>query len=376
MQSLIQADQIFALWGALFAIVALAFWIERLPGKISGFGPISLIVVGLVASNTGILPRSSDSYDIVIKYFVPLSIPLLLFGADLVAIWREARRLLLVFMIGALGTSVGAIVALMTFDLGADTANYAGMFSATYIGGSVNFAAVSQMLEVDQTPMMAPALAANSIAATLYLILLVAVPTVSFIARRFHAEHEPVEVHVEPSDTASDGPLTPLSISIAIALSAAINVIGFAIADAINIGYAALLFVTAITVMIATARPTLRRHTGGHYQLGSLLIYVFFVLIGVTSDLRTLFEGGAIFVLFAAVILFFHACALLLGAKLFRFTLAEAVTASNACALGPASAAALTVTRGWHSLTTPAVLLGVFGYFIANFIGLAIAKGF
>jgi uncharacterized membrane protein len=81
-------------------------------------------------------------------------------------------------------------------------------------------------------------------------------------------------------------------------------------------------------------------------------------------------------VLFAAVILSVHFVVIFGGAKLFNFTLAEAVTASNACALGPASAAAVAVTRGWTDLATPAVLLGVFGYFISNFIGVGIARLF
>jgi len=161
---------------------------------------------------------------------------------------------------------------------------------------------------------------------------------------------------------------------VAVVISACINLVGFYLADSLDIGYAALLFVTAITVTLATFYPSIRLHTGGHYQLGSLFIYVFFVLIGISSDLRTLFHGGAIFVLFAGCILMVHCLIVFGAARALGFSLAEAVTASNACALGPASAAALTVTRGWKNLTTPAVMMGVFGYFIANFIGVTLGK--
>jgi uncharacterized membrane protein len=372
MEPLISSDNVFGVWSALFGLVAIAFWLERRKGLISSFGPISLIVMGLLASNVGLMPRDSIVYDQVSTYFVAVSIPLLLFGANLVAIWRKARRLLLVFLIGAMGTAMGAILAIHVVPLGSETPKFAGMFSATYIGGSVNFAAVSQALEVEGTALMAPALAANSIAATTYLILLAAIPSIAFFARFFANADRPAITASPEQGNSDDGHMTPMTISVALSLTALINAVGFYLANRLNVGYTALLFVTLITVTFATMFPALTRWTSGHYKLGSLIIYVFFVLIGVSSDLRTLFTGGSLFVLFAAVILAVHFSVTFSLARLCGFTLAEAVTASNACALGPASAAAIAAAKGWTDLVTPAILLGVFGYFIANFIGLTI----
>jgi len=49
--------------------------------------------------------------------------------------------------------------------------------------------------------------------------------------------------------------------------------------------------------------------------------------------------------------------------------LAEVIIASNACAAGPTTAAALAASKGWRTLVTPAIMLGVFGYVVANFVG-------
>jgi len=46
--------------------------------------------------------------------------------------------------------------------------------------------------------------------------------------------------------------------------------------------------------------------------------------------------------------------------------------ASNACILGPAPAAALAASKGWKALVTPGILVGVFGYAIATFLGVAV----
>ncbi len=55
--------------------------------------------------------------------------------------------------------------------------------------------------------------------------------------------------------------------------------------------------------------------------------------------------------------------------RFFKLDLAEVIIASNACAGGPTTAAALAASKGWRSLVTPAVMCGVFGYVVANFVG-------
>lgn len=56
-----------------------------------------------------------------------------------------------------------------------------------------------------------------------------------------------------------------------------------------------------------------------------------------------------------------------------KLDLAEVLIASNACILGPAPAAALAASKGWPPLVAPGILVGMLGYAIATFIGVAIA---
>jgi uncharacterized membrane protein len=57
-----------------------------------------------------------------------------------------------------------------------------------------------------------------------------------------------------------------------------------------------------------------------------------------------------------------------------KLDLAEVMIASNACILGPATAAALAASKGWRPLVTPGILVGLFGYAIATFIGVALTN--
>ena len=63
-----------------------------------------------------------------------------------------------------------------------------------------------------------------------------------------------------------------------------------------------------------------------------------------------------------------------LGAKVFNFTLAEAIIASNANIGGATTAAALASSKGWKSLLAPSILVGTFGYIIGTYLGLFVGQ--
>jgi uncharacterized membrane protein len=58
-------------------------------------------LVGLAASNLGILPHDAPAYSIVLEFLLPLTIPLLLFGANLHEVIRSTGSLLLAFLLGS-----------------------------------------------------------------------------------------------------------------------------------------------------------------------------------------------------------------------------------------------------------------------------------
>ena len=63
-------------------------------------------------ANVGIIPTQCPLYDDVVwGYVVPMGIPLLLLQCDIRRIWKEAGRMLTIFLIGAVGTVAGAFLA-------------------------------------------------------------------------------------------------------------------------------------------------------------------------------------------------------------------------------------------------------------------------
>lgn len=71
--------------------------------------------------------------DIVWGYVVPMAIPMLLLSCDIRKIGREAGKILVIFMIGAIGTSVGAILGFKVLGNHVkDLAGVAAMMTGSY----------------------------------------------------------------------------------------------------------------------------------------------------------------------------------------------------------------------------------------------------
>jgi len=111
----------------------------------------------------------------------------------------------------------------------------------------------------------------------------------------------------------------------------------------------------------------------GDFPLGMLFMYVFFGVMGAGADVMAMIDRALPIFAFVGIMATVHLAFVLAAAKLFKLDLAEVILASNAVALGPATAAAQAAGQGWRPLVTPAVMLGVLGYAIANFIGVAMA---
>lgn len=58
-------------------------------------------LVGLAASNVGLIPFEAPAYSMFLEFLLPLSVPLLLFRADLRRVIRSTGTLFFAFLIGS-----------------------------------------------------------------------------------------------------------------------------------------------------------------------------------------------------------------------------------------------------------------------------------
>jgi len=136
---MIDVGNTFALWAALIGIVAFGIWSERTKLGRRLTATIVILLTALVLSNFGVIPTEAPVYSTVMGNFIPLGLALLLLRVDLTTLKSEAGPTLAIFLIGAAGTIAGAVLAVYLIAPDLYPAELAGMFAATYIGGSANF---------------------------------------------------------------------------------------------------------------------------------------------------------------------------------------------------------------------------------------------
>lgn len=370
--SLIPDDNIFAMGAILFGLAWLGFWIDTHPIGRKTSGVVWVLAAGMLLSNTNIIPLKAPAYDFVGGYLVPLAIPLLLLKGDLRKIFAESGGVMISFCIAAVGTVVGVLVGFFLLDLGEIGPKAAGVYTGGWIGGAVNFLAVSKAVEMTPDE-FSVAISASSVVSMTALLLLIVIPSVKFITRHFptYKQEQSAIIDVQLSEGA--GPTFRLThICGALTLSFCICALAGWASTALAMQQYSILFITVITIAIANLFPAAMHRLEGEFELGMLLMYLFFAAVGAGTDALTFIDNALNLFVFGMIILVVHLAIVLLSARFLKIDLEEAIIASGAALVGPAPTAAIAISKGWKNLVTPGIMCGIFGYLIATFIGVSV----
>lgn len=357
----------------ILVVIASGEWIERTAAGRYLSSTVWVIIAALVLSNVGLIPHGAPVYDTASSILVPLGIPLLLLKADIRTILREGGRTLVAFGLGTVGTLLGLAVALRIVDLGAAMPKLAGMFAATYIGGSMNLVAVAQSARLDNAALLSASFAADNVVSALYLVVLGAAVASPAIIRFFKRRSGQEAAMVGRAAAADRKPvLDLLHITGGLALSAVICGVSVAISRLAHIENYSILVIAALTVLVANLAPRPLARLSGEAMVGLLFFQVFFFAIGAAADVGVLASSAVTLLWFAAIIVGVHLVVIAVSGRLLGLSAEEVAIGSNAAVLGPTTAAAMAAAQGWEELVTPGVLTGILGYVIANFIGTGI----
>jgi uncharacterized membrane protein len=377
---LISPDNDLALMAVLFVIAGASFLAEKTRIGSHLTGAVVAILSAIAVANLGVIPHSAPAFDFVFAYFVPVLIPLFLFKADLRHMLFETTRMTAAFLIAALGTVIGVVIAVSLLDLGAlapaadldpvlREAGIAGLFTSTYIGGSVNYAALGEITGLSKdASFFSAATATDNLFSAVFLGVIAMLPGWRWLARHYSG-HD----HGDEEESASQAePITAASLTLAMATAISFVAIGDFITGLTGIPSLRYAVITVLVVTAATVFPRVLSRLHGGFELGVGLAFVFFAAIAAGADLLAMVQIAPMLIVLVVILLTVHLLVLLIAGKLFRLTLPELVTASNAAILGATTAPALAAAKGWHDLVTPGVLVGVLGYAMGTLIGTAI----
>lgn len=393
MQSFISPENSWALWSILIGTAALAIWLEQTykwAAKITG--AIIGLVIAMVLANLRIIPTNAPTYDVVWGYVVPLAIPLLLFQANIKKVWRESGRIMAMFLLSSVGTIVGVFIAFFALkDVIPDLPRMAAMMTGSYIGGGVNFAAMADAFGAGESWISALTVADNLLMA-LYFFVLLTIPTLNWFRSKFRHPHiDEVEARTaDETETLAAKYWARKDISlkdIAFAVATAFIIVWISteiadlLAQVIPTGNFLLdlangmlgnkyLLITTFTMLLATFAPKFIGNINGAQEIGTFLIYIFLVVIGVPASIQVIITQAPLLLVFTAIIVAINMLITFIFGKLFKFDLEEILLCSNANIGGPTTAAAMAIAKGWTKLVGPIMLAGVFGYIIGNYLGI------
>ena len=395
-ESLIAADDTWALLALMAASVALAIWLEQKyvwASKISG--AIIALLIALAASNLAIIPTSCVLYDsIVWDYAVPMGIPLLLLQCNMKKIWKETGRMMAIFLIGAAGTVAGAFLAyalLHPFIPGLE--GVAAMMTGSYIGGGVNFAALAA--EFDVGDIKAATTVADNLLMALYFFALIFIAGMKFF--RKHYSHPHIDAIAESGDLSGaqtqaaaywsrkDISLKDIAMNFAYAVLVVFAAkliaafIGGLIPDTGVVLHmlhtffgSEYVWITTVSMACATFGEKQVAKLSGSQEIGTYLIYLFLFVIGVPASISKILTETPLLLAFTGIMVIVNMLFCFVGGKLLHFDLEDIILASNANIGGPTTAAGMAISQGWSALVGPVMLVGTFGYVIGTYLGILV----
>jgi len=296
----------------------------------------------------------------------------LLLAVELRSVLPDARRLLLPFITAVAGTLAAVLLVglLLSGWLGQSWISLAGLLSATFTGGSLNFVSVSRSLEIPPSLLLI-ATAADHVAFTAWFL-------VSLLIGRGRRQHRPTDAS-EANSSAS----TPINafalpsfqaVMIALLWGGGVLLIseglgGFLILLGVDVP--SILVLTTVALIAAQLPRSDSR--SACYGLGLVLIQPFFAVIGLSSSLGVLFGEGLPVLLYAGLVVLVQAIVVLQARRWFRWPLAECLVASQAAVGGPSTALALAGSLERPNLVLPSVAIGLLGYLLGTYVGLALS---
>ena len=409
--TLISADNSWALFAVLACVAAAAIYLEqhyRWAAKMTGC--VLALLGSMLLTNLHIIPTEAKTYDFIWDYIVPLSIPMLLFEADIRKIGKRSGRLMIVFLIGGLGTIVGGLLAYQLLrSVIPGLAKAVPMMIGTYTGGTINLVAMADNYHAS-SELVSAAVVADDLVMVVYLFILMAVPEGTFylsLSRRKDKraglnksplsqaagyEHTSVsgKTGQEEADSQSASYWRPKKVSLqsvaaifalsvfivavsstaADYLSAVIPKSGFLLTLLNGLLGNEYLLITTITMLLATLFPNKVGKLDGAQEIGTYLIHIFFAVIGVPASISLIVKKAPLLLIFCLMIVTMNMLFSFISGRLLHFNNEEIAIASNANIGGPTTAAAMAVARGWGELIVPSILVGTLGYVLGNYYGI------
>ncbi|WP_437921576.1 DUF819 family protein [Sphingobacterium sp. LRF_L2] len=392
-----------AVFGLLMMVLGLVFYSSSLKNKyIQGFYAVippllmCYFLPGILNSLHIIDGQNSPLAGIGSRYFLPSCLILFTLNLDLKEIWNLRKRAGLMFITGTVGIILGGPLAVWVTSLIAPQAvggagpdevwRGLGALAGSWIGGSANQVALREILQPSPS-LFSAIIAVDVFIAYIWMaLLLYGANKTKLLDRFFKADASDVQELTkrmdEQSKTHSRIPETKdfiFMLSLALAGTGLATWLSTPVATYMTENFPQLekfsltngffwiiLFATIIGIGLSFTPARKLEHAGAS-KLGTTLLYMLIVTIGMQMDISSILSNPGLF-LVGFLWISFHALLLIIVGKIIKAPFFYLAVGSMANVGGVASA---TVTSAaFHpSLVSVGVILAVFGYAIGTYGG-------
>ncbi len=385
-----------AVLAALAAVAAFYFWLEhKTRWKLWNYLPPLLWIYAtpIVLSNIPIaagggstrfcvLPHSSEAFDLLKVYGLPIFIVLMLLRVDIASAVRIMGKGVVVMLIGSLGVVVGGVVSygLVASRLPPDAWKAFGTLAGSWIGGTGNMNAAYAALEGNEQHMTMAALADNLV----YVVWLpVLLGCKSFAAAFNRWAKVPAGRIAEMDDAAAASaavertPAMPDLLYLSL-IALGTTAVSFWLADALPEvrlrGEVVVSRSTWVVLLVTTfgllLSMTPASRIPGSQPIAMALIYVFVAHVGAKVNVAQTDVGAIGWFLVAAYLwIAIHGLFTLAGALLFRIDV-HTLAIASAANVGGAASAPVVAAHHRQSLVPASILMALIGYAIGNYLAI------
>lgn len=369
----------------LCAIAAFWFFVQQVTGwTLFQYVPplLFIYVTPVFLNNLDVIPASSPVYSGLSSFVLPVFIVLMLIKVNVPAAIKVMGKGVLVMLMGTMGVVVGCVVAYVAVHrwLAPDAWTGFGALAGSWIGGTGNMAAASEMLATPPEQFGLAVLADNVI----YLVWLPILLASKNFADRFNAWARVPEDRIRMMESAaaeiSDNESAPemrqylYLAAIAIGVTWIATVLASVFFNAMVEAAPQLRVVLSestwrillITTIALSLSVTPVSKLPNATAIGTAMIYVFVAGMGARATLDGFSQAPA-FLLGAFIWIFIHGAFCLAGARLFRVDVHSAAIAS-AANIGAAASAPIVAAFHRPSLVPVSVLMALIGYALGNYL--------
>ena len=341
---------------------------------------------GLLLGNVNIIPDTvSGVQSSLMGVSILLGIPLVLFSENVLKWAKMAKYTFISLLLGIASVVVLVFVGYFIFrEKIPEIWKVSGMMIGVYTGGTPNLAAIARGLGVDEDLYILTHTVELVIGAVILLFLITgAKPLFGLFLRPYKSEGNNSQPDLDVSDFESyDGFFKKSNIPgllKAFGVTLVIFGLGYGITylfegDAKDT--AAILTVTTLGIL-ASLVPAINRIKPS-FQLGMFFIYMFCVIVASKADLAALFQEENVTLL---VNMFFYIALVIVGSLLlhallswiFRISVDDYIITSTALSNSPPFVPVVAAALRNKEVVVPGMIIGVVGYAIGNYLGIAIA---